>query len=234
MLAMLYAVIDNEKFQVLGGSAGDDLKFEVTYVSLNGTVITNGGVVVFVKTQKQFVIEKENIFKPSGKKVNLTKVDTVSRTLIEINHRPATLEYSKVVGIDETKIEEASLMHPLGRMFGNNIFISSIASENSNKTLQMYSRVMQNTMVDIMEVDDVERIIDETCANVKSSIEHPGFVFFINCILRTLQFESSKKCDYLVKTYERYFPTFCGFSSYGEQIGKVNSNQTLVVVAVEE
>lgn len=234
LLALLYAVIGNDEFQILGGSAGDDLKFDTTYASYNGEVVTNGGVVVFIKTAKKFVIEKENIFQPSGKRVVLTKVDTENRKLIEINNRPAATEYSKTVGITEGQIGEASLLHPIGRTFGSNIFISSIASVNSDKSFQMYSRVIPNTIVDIMEVGPLDDIIAETCKTVKSEINRPGFVFLINCILRTLQFESINKCNYLVQNYAANFASFCGFSSYGEQINKVNSNQTLVVLAIEE
>lgn len=234
IVALIYAIIGNDKFQLLGGSAGDDLKFDITYASYNGNVVTNGGVVVFFKTKKRFIIKSENIFEPSGRKVELTKVDTEKRKLIEINNKPAAAEYSRIVQIQESKINEASLMNPIGRTFGSNIFISSIADVNSDKSFQMYSRVMPNTIVDILKVGDVEGIIERTCKEIKQAIEQPGFVFFINCILRTLQFEASNKCNYLVKTYADNFNTFCGFSSYGEQINKVNSNQTLVVLAIEE
>lgn len=234
LLSLLYSVVDDSGFQVLGGSAGDDLEFNTTYTSLNGQVVTDGGVVVFVKTTKRFVIEKENIFRRSGKKVKLTKVDTENRKLIEINDVPAATEYSRIVGIPESKIGEASLMHPIGRILGDNTFISSIASVNPDKSFAMYCRVMPNTVVDIMELGDVKKIIDDTCIKTKEAIPQPGFVFFINCILRTLQFDSDKNGDYLVSTYNKHFGKVCGFSSYGEQIHKVNSNQTLVVLAMEE
>lgn len=233
LLSLLYSVVDDAEFQVLGGSAGDDLEFNTTYTSLNGEVVTDGGVVVFVKTAKRFLIEKENIFQRSGKKVKLTKVDTENRKLLEINEVPAATEYSRVVGIPESKIGEASLMHPIGRILGNNTFISSIASVNADKSFNMYCRVMPNTVVDIMELGDVKQIIDDTCIKMKNTIPEPGFVFFINCILRTLQFDTDKNGDYLVSTYNKHFGKVCGFSSYGEQIHRVNSNQTLVVLAIE-
>lgn len=234
ILSLLYAVVGDPRFQVLGGSAGDDLKFQTTYVSLNGETITDGGVIVFVKTSKKFTIQKENIFKPSGRKVVLTGVDTASRKLVSINHRPAASEYASVVGISEARIGDASLMNPLGRMFGDNIFISSIAGVNPDHTLNMYCRVMPNTKVDIMQIGDVKSIMDATCDTIQSLIPKTGFVFLVNCILRTLAFENNDQGAYLVNLYQQRFNKVAGFSSYGEQIGKVNSNQTLVVLAMEE
>lgn len=99
MLSLLYAIVGDNEFQVLGGSAGDDLQFDTTYASLNGEVVTDGGVIVFVKTSKKFTIQKENIFKPSGRKVVFTGVDTASRRLITIDNKPATTEYARAVGI---------------------------------------------------------------------------------------------------------------------------------------
>ena len=98
----------------------------------------------------------------------------------------------------------------------------------------MYCRVMPNTKVDIMELGDVKAIMDSTCNAIEENISRPGFVFFINCILRTLAFESNDQGNYLVNLYQSRFGKVAGFSSYGEQIGKVNSNQTLVVLAMEE
>lgn len=234
MLSLLYAIVQDNDFQVLGGSAGDNLQFNTTYASLNGECVSDGGVIVFVKTSKKFTIQKENIFKPSGRKVVLTEVDTANRKLLTIDGKPATTEYARAVGIPENKIDDASLMNPLGRMFGDNIFISSIAGVNSDRSFNMYCRVMPNTKVDIMELGDVKSIMDSTCNAIEEYIPRPGFVFFINCILRTLAFESNDQGHYLVNLYQNRFGKVVGFSSYGEQIGKVNSNQTLVVLAMEE
>lgn len=234
ILSLLYSIIGDQDFPVLGGSAGDDLQFKVTYTSLNGQVITDGGVVLFVKTSRKFVIRKENIFRPTGRQVTFTKVDTKKRKLIEINNRPATTEYARLVGIAESKIGEASLMNPLGRQFGESIFISSIAAANADRTFDMYCRCMPNTKVDIMELGDVKKIMDETCDSIVADIPKPGFIFFINCILRTLAFEGNDQGRYLVNLYKNRFNKVAGFSSYGEQIGRVNSNQTLVVLAIEE
>ena len=234
MLSLLYAIVQDNEFQVLGGSAGDNLQFNTTYSSLNGECVSDGGVIVFVKTSKKFTIQKENIFKPSGRKVVLTGVDTVNRKLLTIDGKPATTEYARAVGIPESRIDDASLMNPLGRMFGDNIFISSIAGVNSDRSFNMYCRVMPNTKVDIMELGDVKAIMKSTCDAIEKSIPRPGFVFFINCILRTLAFETNDHGHFLVNLYQNRFGKVVGFSSYGEQIGKVNSNQTLVVLAMEE
>ena len=234
LLAVLYAVIGNLNFKVLGGSAGDDLKFDRTFVSLNGKVTSRGGVVVFVKSEKKFTIVKENIFKPSGVTLKLTNVDTKQRKIFEINGQSAASSYAKAVGTTVDKVMDVSLLHPIGRAFGEQIFISSIAGVNADQSFNMYCRVLGNTSVELMEQGDVKAIMNQTVSKIKSEIPNAGFVFFINCILRTLQFDTSDYGKYMTDLYRDNFKNFCGFSSYGEQINRVNSNQTLVVLAMEE
>lgn len=234
VLATLYATVGNKNFQVIGGSAGDDLKFKETKVSLNGKVTTTGGVVLFVKSAKPFAIVKENIFKPSGRSLKLTKVNTIERKIYEINNESAASAYAKEVGCNKNDIMDVSLSHPIGRNFGSQIFISSIAGVGSDDSFSMYCRVLPNTTVELLELDDVHSIMDSTVDEIERRIPEPGFIFFINCILRTLQFENTSDGKYLTDLYQKKFGCVCGYSSYGEQIGRVNSNQTLVVLAMEE
>ena len=234
LLSLIHAVVNDDGFKVIGGSAGDDLQFKTTYASLNGRVVTDGGVFVFVKTKRAFVIEKENIFKPSGRTVKITDVSTRKRIVRTINGKTAASEYARLLNISESEIGNASLMHPIGRIFGENIFISSIASVNSDKTFNMYCRAIPNTKADILDKDDAKAIMTGTCDLIDSKIKKPGFVFFVNCILRTLMFEKTDEGKFLANLYKDRYGKVAGFSSYGEQIGRVNSNQTLVVLAMEE
>ena len=135
LLSLIHAVVNDDEFKVIGGSAGDDLQFKTTYVSLNGQIVTDGGVFVFVKTKRAFVIEKENIFKPSGRTVKITDVSTRKRIVRTINGKTAASEYARLLNISESEIGNASLMHPIGRIFGENIFISSIASVRLSDTI---------------------------------------------------------------------------------------------------
>lgn len=66
---------------IAGGSAGDDLKFQKTFASYNGTVVSDGAVILFVKTPLPFFIQKENIFKPTGSRTKITQADTRIRKI---------------------------------------------------------------------------------------------------------------------------------------------------------
>lgn len=234
VLSLINSIIGDDDFMIAGGSAGDDCHFSKTYVCYNGEIASDGAAVLFVKTACKFQIVKENIFKPSGKKAVLTGVIPETRTITSIDGKNAKKRYAEILGIHESSAEDATIQHPLGRVYGGHVFLSSLASFNKDGSVVMYSRVIKDSVVEIMEPVDEIAETEQTCKAVMEKISKPGCVLFVNCIYRTIQFNQKHLFDKVADVWKNYFGKFCGFSSYGEQIGKQNSNQTLVAVVIEE
>ena len=232
-MALLNAVIGDKDFIIAGGSAGDDLEFKQTYVSYNGEVVSRGAAVLFFKTKKRFIIKRENIFAPSGKRMRLSDVDIESRTIKTINGQSPRKMYAKTLGITESEAQNAALQHPMGRAYGEDVFISSIANFNPDGSIGMYCRVLPNSEVELMNPLDPIKIADETCASFAKEIFRPGCVLLVNCILRTIGFEQKHLTTQVAAVWKKYFPVFCGFSSYGEQMDRLNFNQTLLAIVIE-
>ena len=231
-LALLNAVIGDKDFIIAGGSAGDDLQFKQTYVSYNGEVVSRGAAVLFVKTQKKFIVRRENIFAPSGKTLRLTGVDIESRLVKSINNQSPKRAYAQALGIPEAKAADAALTHPLGRAYGDDVFISSIASFNPDGSMGMYCRVLPNVGVELMQPLDAVEIANKTGIACREEVPKMGFVLLVNCILRTIGFEQ-QLTDRIADVWRKYFPAYCGFSSYGEQKDRLNFNQTLLAIVIE-
>lgn len=234
LLSFFYAVIKNDDFIIAGGSAGDDLKFKKTFVSCNGKIVSDGAAILFVKTPLPFFIQKENIFKPTGKRTKITQADTYIRKIISLDGMNPRKRYAELLGIPEAKAESAALTNPFGRVFGGHTFISSIAGFNKDGTINMYSRVLPNSKVELMELVPIKEKIEESLDSALKEIPHPGCVLLINCILRTIIFQQQEICDQICRLYGLHGLDFAGFSSYGEQIGRINSNQTLVSIIIGE
>ncbi|MCR5620429.1 MAG: FIST C-terminal domain-containing protein [Treponema sp.] len=232
-LALLNAVIGDKEFAIAGGSAGDDLQFKQTYVCYNGEVVSHGAAVLFFKTQKKFVIKRENIFAPTGKTLRLTSVDIETRTVKTINNQSPRRAYAQALGISESEAANAALTHPLGRAYGDNVFISSIANFNPDGSMGMYCRVLPNAGVELMQPLDAVQIANKTGEAFRQEVKKQGFVFLVNCILRTIGFEQQSLTGRIAETWRKYFPAYCGFSSYGEQEDHLNFNQTLLAIVIE-
>ena len=127
LLSFFYSVIKNDNFMIAGGSAGDDLKFQKTFASYNGTIVSDGAVILFVKTPLPFFIQKENIFKPTGSRTKITQADTRIRKIISLDGMNPRTRYAQLLGIPESKAGDAALTNPFGRVFGGHTFISQSA-----------------------------------------------------------------------------------------------------------
>lgn len=233
-LSLFYSLVADDQFLVCGGTAGDDLNFKATYVSANGECSDCGAVLLFAKTTRSFEIYKENIFQKSGKSVRLTDVQHETHTVRLIDNENPRKRYAEILGIKEDKANDAILDHPFGRTFGDNVFIASLVSFDRAGILTTYARVIQDSVQEILDPMDPIKITEESCKSIREKIPNPQCVILFNCILRTIGFSNKSLQSPVNAIWKKYFPTYSGFSTYGEQFGHINSNQTLVVLVMGE
>ena len=234
VLSLFYSLVKDPDFMVAGGSAGDDLKFKETHVSCNGECSSHGAVILFVRTNRKFRIYKENIFQRSGKSVVLTDVDAEKHLISTIDKKNPLKRYAEVLGISESATNDAILDHPFGRVFGDEVFIASLVNFDSQGRLLMYARVLQNSTQEILEPMDAKAITEETCKKILQDIPRPGCIILFNCILRTVGFQKDGLQELINGLWKKYLSVYSGFSTYGEQFGHINSNQTLVALVIGE
>jgi len=234
-LSLFYAIIQNDEFIITGGSAGDDYKFRQTYVSYNGQTALHGAVVLFVKTSCAFDIRTVNPFIPAGRKrMTITKSDAINRIIYEIDGINAKKRYAEALGVPENRVETVMDVHPIGRVFSGKIFNSSVIGFSPAGAISVYTRVLPNTVIDVLDPGDSVKIASDHFADIHKKIPHPGCVFIINCLLCTTTFEKLSVCGNMASAYKAAFPVFAGFSSFGEQIGKLNVNQTIISIVIGE
>lgn len=63
----------------VGGSAGDDLHFEKTFVYANGKAYTDAAVLVLLEPANGFDVIKTQSFRSTGKILEATQVDEAAR-----------------------------------------------------------------------------------------------------------------------------------------------------------
>mgnify|MGYP000912386010 CR=1 FL=1 len=218
---------------LIGGSAGDGLDFKKTLVCLNGTVYNDAAVITFVKTSKKIYLHKEDIFRTTEKSLTVTKANIRERRVYEFDHRPAASAYAAALGISETELPKYFIRNPLGRRIGNRIWTASPFQVQADKSIIFYSQIFPGALVDILDPVDVVAKTRESVRIIKEKIPNLKAVLAINCILRTLQFKDQDQCG-KVGAVLAELGQIIGFSSYGEQLGKMQLNQTLVLLALGE
>lgn len=217
-----------DDFKIIGGSAGDYLKFKETLIFIGNKKVESVGIFFNMKRRTQLI--KENIYQTTGKKLLVTDADPISRTVYTFDNVPAASQYAKVIGINEAELANAFANHPIGRVGKQNTYISSPMKINSDKSITFYSQILPNTFVELLEAADVDSCISKTTESFELK---PSFVLSVHCILRSLKF----KDEGLWKNIDQKLLQTCknqaGFISYGEQIYKKHLNQTMVLLIVE-
>lgn len=218
----------DDTFKIVGGSAGDNLKFEETQIFIGNQKVC--GAAVFFNTKQRTQIIKENIYVPIGKRLLVTDADPISRTVRTFNNLPASTEYARVLGVAEKELSTHFMNNPLGKKVEQEIYIASPMKVNPDKSITFYCQIMPNTFVEVLKPGNLKEILRDT---LSSASFKPSFVLAVNCILRSLKFQQEN----LWGTVDSSLLGFCrnttGFISYGEQYYKHHLNQTMVLLLME-
>lgn len=211
----------------IGGSAGDDLKFEKTYLYANGKSYTNAAILAVIKTNTQFDIIKTQSFKSANKKLIITKAEESTRTVIEINGNPAVAEYAALTGTEKNTISKVFSNHPIGLAYQDDFFVRSPQRTDGDKIV-FYCSVKEGMELELLES---QNIIEQTQKDLQAKIDTFGSISAIinfNCILRTLELKDKKQTVAYGKLFSD-IPTI-GFSTYGESyISHINQTATLLI-----
>lgn len=232
ILSNFYSIIKNDAFPLAGGTAGFTGSTPKTFVSYNGNVTQDGAVMLFVKTTCAFDIRQEDIFNPTGKRMLVTESDPINRTIAELDGKPAQTVYAQQLGVSESAAADMTFENPFGRYLNGALHIAALSGFTPDKKIGLFARVVPNSTLELMHIGDPKQKADETCAGIKKAVPNPKFTLLMTCITRTMAFDRMHIGSDIISKYNATFPTFCGFSCYGEQIGRIHCNQTLVSVVM--
>lgn len=213
----------------IGGSAGDDLHFQQTYVLANGQAYEDAAILALLKPAAKFDFIKTQSFDNTNKVLVATKVNEAKRIVDEFDHMPAAAAYASAIGKSVDTIDKYFMRHPLGLMIDDEPYVRSPQQAHEG-ALHFYCNVKEGMELSVLESTN---IIADTCTAIAAKQQELGNIKAIinfNCILRTLQLES----EGATLEYGKLFSTIptIGFSTYGEAyIGHVNQTATMLIFA---
>ena len=137
-------ILQNElgKIPLVGGSAGDDLKLNSTYVYFDGHFHSDSAILTLVTTKLPFRIFKTQHFIATDKRLVVTEADTAHRKVKEINGLPAAQEYARILGIDEHGLDPMRFAaSPIVVMIDGTNYVRSIQKANSDGSLTFFCAI---------------------------------------------------------------------------------------------
>ena len=222
---MMDALGNESNITFIGGSAGDDLAFQKTFVFANGKAYSGAAVLAVLEPTVGYDIIKTQSFKVTDKTLIPTKVNEDVREVLEFNNVPAKKAYAEAVGVGVDDAGQYFMRHPVGLIADGDPYVRS-PQQFRGDNMVFYCSVSEGMELSILEAGN---IIDDTRKALEAQTDsHTAGIINFHCILRTLELREKN----LEEPYGKLFsdiPTI-GFSTYGEQyIGHINQTSTMLV-----
>ena len=215
---------------IVGGSAGDNLRFRETVIFHDGEFRASSAVLMLVHTWLPFDVFKTQHIVSSDVKMVVTEADPVRRVVMEINAEPASKEYARLVEVEGRALAPMLLAtHPLQVRVGGDDYTRSIRNVNEDGSLTFYCAIDEGIVLaagrGIDMIADLDRLFERIARNVGETDAILGF----DCIFRRLELQERNLERAASRLLRRN--NVVGFSTYGEQYHAMHLNQTFSGVA---
>lgn len=219
------------KIMLVGGSAGDDLKFAKTCVYINGHFHSDCAALILISTSLPFKIFKTQHFIPTDERLVVTEADPARRIVKEINGLPAAAEYARLVGVDVHDLNAIRFAaSPVVVMIDGTDYVRSIQKANADGSLTFLCAIEEGLVLRVAHGVALVNNLEQAFDKIRAEIGPPQLVFGCDCILRNLEVSQNGLKDRVGEIFRRN--NTIGFSSYGEQFHGIHVNQTLTGVAI--
>lgn len=226
----LYASLRN--IPIVGGSAGDDLKFERTCVYSDGKFLSNAAVFTLFVTSRPFETFKMQHFEPTDKKLVITKAIPEKRIVQKINGKPAHEEYARLIGVPVDKLEARVFsQYPLILKIGGEYYVRSIAKLDADGSLHFFCAIDEGLVLTIGRCMDIVQDLSDTFRDLRERL-NPQVIIGCECILRRIEVIDRNVRDSVDRIMSEN--NVIGFHTYGEQFNAIHVNQTFTGVAIGE
>ena len=219
---------------VFGSTAGVRRGTKRSLVSLNGKVYDDACVFVYIRNLcGRIAILRENTYKHTDNFFMITNVDSERRIVHEFNGRPAGTYIAALLGVDPDVLNRDIMLHPIGRIYGENIYITDGESVDKNGSVSCFSYLYNYSRAVLLEPDDANVSSKRLMEKIDRLGFAPSFSVAINCAYDFDIFEDKGFTEDFIKRIGEDAGTFVGMSGCGEQADGLHLNKTMLFAAFE-
>jgi hypothetical protein len=214
-----------------GGSAGDDNHLTHTHVYYGGQFHTGAAVVVLFNTWLDFEVFSTHHIQPCADKLVVTRADSASRRVYELNAAPAAQEYAELIGVPLAALDHhVFAAHPLAVRISEQYYVRSIQRVNDDLSLTFYCAVENGIVLTAMQPGPLLPNLENLFDGLRERLGPLLLTIGCDCFLRRLEIEDHDGVD-AVSAFLRRQPVL-GFNTYGEQFNGMHINQSFTGVAI--
>ncbi len=235
LVTSMNVALERARIPLVGGTVFGYPDGAVGYAMLNGQLYPDACCYALIKNKSGKIrTYSENIYGPMAcaKSHIATKVNLGNKEVISLDGRPAADVYCEDAGVSQSQLVDNVLTNPLGRVIGEDIFITSPYAIGSNGSLINYKRINENDMIQVLELKDYEEIGQDTRNEIRQENNSISFVFSVNCIYRHLLYTNRNYLTDFLNSMKSVGP-HVGIVGGGEQHNRQHVNQTMVCAVFE-
>ncbi len=235
LVTSLNVALERSRIPIVGGTVFGYPQGYVPKVLVNGKLYKDACCYALVKNRAGKIrTYSENIYGPMAcPKIHIaTKVNLATKELISLDGRPAADVYCQDADVSRNQLVDNVLTNPLGRVIGEQIFVSSPYGIGNNGSLINYKRINENDSIQVLELKDYDAIQYDTRQSIKHENGKISFILSVNCIYRHLLFSNKGYLNEFIGNMGSLGP-HVGVVGGGEQYKKQHVNQTMVCAVFE-
>jgi len=214
-----------------GGSAGDDNHLSDTYVYYDGRFYSGAAIVVLINTWLDFEVFTTHHILPREEKLVVTRADSTSRRVYELNAEPAAEEYARLIGVPVSDLDHRLFAaHPLAVRINEHYYVRSIQKVNDDLSLTFYCAVENGIVLTAMQPGPLMPNLEALFQRLEQRLGPPLLTIGCDCFLRRLEIEADGSSEQTSAFLRRQ--QVIGFNTYGEQFNGMHINQTFTGVAI--
>jgi len=219
------------KRTLVGGSAGDGLRFKKTRVYFGGRFRTDSVALALVTTTLPFKSFMTQHFVATDRRVVVTEADVGRRLVRELDGRPAAEAYAELVGVEAGDLDPMRFAaSPMVVVIGGVSYVRSISKAEADGSLKFYCAIDKGMVLRVARGEDLLGDLEDALANIRADIGEPQLILGFDCILRRLEVAQHGLVDRVAELLRNNRTV--GFATYGEQYQGVHVNQTFTGIAV--
>ncbi len=218
---------------IVGGSAGDDIKFEKTFVYANGKFYSDAALFIMFETVLPFAPLKTQHFSASDNRLVITKALPEHRIVYEINGKPAAQEYARIIGLDVEDINpQIFSTYPVMLRLGGKHYVRSIQKVNDDGSLSFFCAIDEGLVLRVASGENLVENLSEAFTMIRQEIPNIKLTIGFDCILRLLEVKQKHLESQVNEIFKEN--RVMGFNTYGEQFNSVHVNQTFTGIVLGE
>ncbi len=216
---------------LVGGSAGDGLRFESTLVFHNGRFHTDSAVLVMAKTAYPVKSFMSQHFISTERRVVITDAEPEKRLVREIDGLPAAQVYAELIGVDPDNLDPMRFAAmPMVVTIGGLPYVRSISHALPDGSLKLFCAIEEGVVLRLARGEGLLERMQQQFTTLRSELGEPLVILGCDCILRRIEMDEKRLIAPMAAIMKRN--RVVGFHSYGEQYGGVHVNQTFTGLAI--